>query len=110
MPRNGGKGDNDQGDNAGSMGNSKAMMEDPHDDHPASGHEQAVSADLEHPSNHSDTATVFGIIIATLVALLACVAAFLLWKRHRKMQRRLAALRNGELEGGYNERTSIVGA
>lgn len=85
-------------------------MEDPHDARPASGHGQAVSADSEHPSNHSNIATVFGIIIATLVALLACVAAFLLWKRHRKMQRRLATLRNGGLEGGYNERTSFVGA
>lgn len=61
-------------------------------------------------SNHYKIGTIVGIIVATIVALLACLGAFLLWRRHRKMKQKLSVLRNGGTEGGQGGRTSVVGA
>lgn len=55
---------------------------------------------------------IVGIVLASLAAVLACIAAFWFWRRYRKMKRMLAMVtgKDAEYGGGNNKGPSVVGA
>lgn len=55
---------------------------------------------------------IVGIVLASLAAVLACIAAFWFWRRYRKMKRMLEMVtgKDAEYGGGNNKGPSVVGA